>query len=138
WLRADLAAWAKQVASGGPRERTLRVGVLTAWTENRDLDSARDDKALERLPKEEREGWQKLWAEGKDVLKSDSEAKGTAAPSEGNLSQDALGRGHPAAARVDLHSGAQGPGRPLEDGLHDVVGVAAVVQQDVQVEQPGR
>jgi serine/threonine-protein kinase len=58
WLRADLAL----------RTRLLRdgksvAGALTFWQTDTDLSSVRDSAALAKLPAEERESWQRLWAD---------------------------------------------------------------------------
>ena len=51
-------------------------------------------------------------------------------------SECSLGRRDPGASRVELERVAESAGRRLEDGLADVVSVAAVVQDDVQVHPP--
>src|SRR4051812_14374675 len=48
-------------------------------------------------------------------------------------SERPLGRGDAVAPRVDLAGLPERPGEPLEDRLADVVRVAAVVQDDVEV-----
>jgi serine/threonine-protein kinase len=63
WLRADLAAWAKQVETGKPRARAEALRTLTRWQRDSDLAAIRDTDALKRLPEEEREAWRKLWAD---------------------------------------------------------------------------
>jgi serine/threonine-protein kinase len=63
WLRADLAQWTEQAASDKPSDRNLVRMALKDWQGDPDLTCVRDKAALEKMPVEEREGWQKLWAE---------------------------------------------------------------------------
>jgi serine/threonine-protein kinase len=63
WLRADLAAWAKQVETGKAQARAAAFRKLTLWREDPNLAGVRDPEELKRLPQEEREAWQKLWAD---------------------------------------------------------------------------
>jgi serine/threonine protein kinase/tetratricopeptide (TPR) repeat protein len=64
WLRADLAAWGKQLDKDGDMERPLVQAKMTHWKQDPELTGVRDPDALEKLPAAEREAWQKLW---KDV-----------------------------------------------------------------------
>jgi tetratricopeptide (TPR) repeat protein len=61
WLRADLALWAKQLKSGKAEERKTAQQNLQHWKKDTDLAGVRDQKALEKLPAEERKAWQKFW-----------------------------------------------------------------------------
>jgi serine/threonine-protein kinase len=63
WLRLDLAAYGKLLASAKPEERALVRQRLQWWTRDRDLTSIRDKDALEKLPAEARIACGKLWAE---------------------------------------------------------------------------
>jgi serine/threonine-protein kinase len=63
WLRADLAHRAKSA------ERAAVAKVLQAWQQNRDLSCVRDVQALAKLPQEERDAWQKLWADVAEFLR---------------------------------------------------------------------
>jgi tetratricopeptide (TPR) repeat protein len=57
WLRADLAAWAKV------SNRALVQQVLERWRQDSRLASVREQGALVKLPRAEREQWQRLWAD---------------------------------------------------------------------------
>jgi hypothetical protein len=56
-LCADLAAWAK-VNDRSAVSRTLR-----RWQRETDLAAVRDDEALAKLPRSEREAWGQLWSD---------------------------------------------------------------------------
>jgi serine/threonine-protein kinase len=68
WLRADLAAWEKQMASGQPQPRAV-LRALTHWQKHRDLEGVRGAEGLKRLPEDERAAWQQLWAEVAALVK---------------------------------------------------------------------
>ena len=68
WLRADLAAWAKET------DRALVERTLRQWRQAPDLAGVRDREALAQLPAGEREQWQRLWA-GVAALLSDEPLK---------------------------------------------------------------
>jgi tetratricopeptide (TPR) repeat protein len=59
WLRADLAAWARQPAEGRPAERN----ALLSWQQEPNLAGVREAAALARLPAAERQRWQQFWAD---------------------------------------------------------------------------
>jgi tetratricopeptide (TPR) repeat protein len=63
WLRADLAAWAKQAESARPAARAAVQQALRQWRRCVDLAGVRDPAALAQLPATEREAWQQLWRE---------------------------------------------------------------------------
>jgi serine/threonine-protein kinase len=58
WLRADLALRTKLFEGG-----KSVAGTLTFWQQDTDLAGVRDPAALAKLPAEERESWQRLWAD---------------------------------------------------------------------------
>ncbi len=62
WLRADLAAWSKQLADK-PDARPTVQNTLRHWQTDKDLSGVRDEKELAKLPAEEQETWKQLWAE---------------------------------------------------------------------------
>jgi serine/threonine-protein kinase len=62
WLRADLVLRVKQLKSGGSAA-SAAAGKLAVWQADPDLAGVRDKEGLAKLPAEEREQWQKLWAE---------------------------------------------------------------------------
>jgi hypothetical protein len=64
WLIADLASCCKLFDTEGKDALTVVKHAMTHWQLDSDLTSVRDSKALEPLPPEERDAWQKLW---KDV-----------------------------------------------------------------------
>jgi hypothetical protein len=68
WLRADLAHWTRQAASDKADDRTRVLQTLKHWQEDADLAGIRDKTALEKLPAEEREACQKLWADVEALL----------------------------------------------------------------------
>jgi serine/threonine-protein kinase len=63
WLKAELAAWARQVDDGKPEARAAVAGTLRRWRSDRDLLGVRDPDALAKLPVAERDDWRALWAE---------------------------------------------------------------------------
>jgi serine/threonine-protein kinase len=63
WLRADLARWELLVASGDPFERHGAAKRLAEWRDDPALAGVRDAGALEELPRGERDGWRRLWAD---------------------------------------------------------------------------
>jgi hypothetical protein len=63
WLRADLAAWAKQVETGKPQDRAEALRTLTHWQKDTDLAGVREPDALKNLPEAERAAWRQLWAD---------------------------------------------------------------------------
>jgi hypothetical protein len=68
WLRADLAAWRERLARGPAAVRATVVERLRHWRQDSDLGGVRDKGPLARLPAEERQEWQKLWADVKDLF----------------------------------------------------------------------
>jgi tetratricopeptide (TPR) repeat protein len=75
WLRADLAAWARQLEVGSPQARGALQQALQHWQRNPDFAAVRDDAALANLPATERGAWQKLWAEVQALLQRAEEKK---------------------------------------------------------------
>jgi hypothetical protein len=71
WLRADLAHWTKQADS----DRALVQKTLQHWQDDADLAGIRDKDAVAKLPAEEREACQKLWADVAEVLKKAGDSK---------------------------------------------------------------
>jgi eukaryotic-like serine/threonine-protein kinase len=80
WLRADLALWQKQAASGKAEDRAAARQALRRWQEGADLAGVRGKEALAKLPAEERAEWEKLWAEVADILRRLDSAKAAAGP----------------------------------------------------------
>src|SRR5262249_54569305 len=67
WLRADLTAWNRRLKDGKPRDVALVRRVVQYWQQAADLSHVRGD-ALAKLPEAERQDWQKLWAEVRNLL----------------------------------------------------------------------
>ncbi len=63
WLKAERAAWAKVLDSGGAQARPLVQQRLQHWRADSDLAGVRDAGALARLPEPERDAWRSFWAE---------------------------------------------------------------------------
>ena len=63
WLKAERAAWANVLDSGGSQSRPLVQHTLQHWQADSDLAGVRDAGALEKLPESERVAWRSLWAE---------------------------------------------------------------------------
>jgi serine/threonine-protein kinase len=63
WLTADYDAWAARHRLGRPGDRTFVATAVRAWRQDDDLAGVRDEPALDRLPPDERQAWQKLWAD---------------------------------------------------------------------------
>jgi tRNA A-37 threonylcarbamoyl transferase component Bud32/tetratricopeptide (TPR) repeat protein len=59
WLRADLAAWARQPAEARPAERN----ALLSWQQDPNLAGVREAGALAGLPAAERQQWRQFWAD---------------------------------------------------------------------------
>jgi serine/threonine-protein kinase len=69
WLRADLAARAKQLESGKPEDRADVQEQLRHWQEDADLAGLRDPDSVAKLPADEQEACRKLWADVAALLK---------------------------------------------------------------------
>jgi tetratricopeptide (TPR) repeat protein len=67
WLRADLAARQKQL-NGAEADRAR--AALRHWQRDPDLAGVRDAVALQALSAEERQAWQRLWADIQNLLAS--------------------------------------------------------------------
>jgi tetratricopeptide (TPR) repeat protein len=70
WLRAGLQAWGrvlnKEPDNAGPAARVTQV--LQDWRGDADFSGVRGAEALAQLPEEERQSWEKLWADVADTL----------------------------------------------------------------------
>jgi tetratricopeptide (TPR) repeat protein len=71
WLKADLAVWAKVLASGSARDRMALIRTLVRWKIETDLVCIRDPAARKKLPAEEQKAWRTLWAGVDALLKPD-------------------------------------------------------------------
>ena len=63
WLKAELAAWAKLLESGGAETKAVVARTLEHWKQDADLAGIRDEEDLAKLPEEERAAFKQLWAE---------------------------------------------------------------------------
>jgi tetratricopeptide (TPR) repeat protein len=68
WLKADLAAHGRQLASDQLQDRDEARVRLLHWQQDPDLVGVRDAAGLAKLPVTERAAWQKLWQEVEGVL----------------------------------------------------------------------
>ncbi|HEV3238477.1 MAG TPA: tetratricopeptide repeat protein, partial [Gemmataceae bacterium] len=75
WLRADLAAWSKQLDDDRPMLRPTLLQIVGHWKEDEDLAAIRDKGFLAKLPESEREAFRKLWADVDQLLKKANEEK---------------------------------------------------------------
>jgi tetratricopeptide (TPR) repeat protein len=63
WLRADLAAWTKQLEGASPQGHPQILRQLQHWQHNPDLVGLRDEVRLARLPEADRDACRKLWVD---------------------------------------------------------------------------
>jgi tetratricopeptide (TPR) repeat protein len=63
WLRADLAAWQKQLALANQETRSAARRTLTLWLSDFRFFAVREKEELAKLPDKERAAWEKLWAD---------------------------------------------------------------------------
>src|SRR5262249_3954505 len=80
WLRADLAALSAEIAKDTAEARNAVRSKMLHWQTDENLADVRGPEALARLPEAERQEWQKLWADVRDLLsraqgKTESEKK---------------------------------------------------------------
>jgi len=75
WLKAELKALEKLLASGQPQVRAAVVQALQHWNQDSDLAGIRAARALAGLPEAERQEWQEVWAEVEALLKRAREPK---------------------------------------------------------------
>jgi tetratricopeptide (TPR) repeat protein len=62
WLTAEYDARAERHRAGKPGDRTVVATAVRSWQHDEDLAGVRDEQALARLPADERQAWQGLWA----------------------------------------------------------------------------
>jgi hypothetical protein len=75
WLRADLAAYAKLAESDKAATKQAVRQRLEHWQKDADLAGLRAPEALAKLPADEREACQQLWADVAALLQKVSAAK---------------------------------------------------------------
>jgi serine/threonine-protein kinase len=75
WLRADLVLWTKLAENNDPQVREVMRKDLMHWQADDDFAGVRDKNALAKLPDQEREAWQNLWAGVTHLLKEAPDKK---------------------------------------------------------------
>jgi serine/threonine-protein kinase len=73
WLRLDLAWWGKALDGGRGQARAQVRARMQHWRSDSDFAGVRGNDALARIPAEEREQWERLWAEVDALLRRASE-----------------------------------------------------------------
>jgi tetratricopeptide (TPR) repeat protein len=69
WLRADLGGLAKQLQTGTPSARTGTIRTLSHWQTDPHLAGVRGTGGLAKLPEDESQLWERLWADVAALLK---------------------------------------------------------------------
>lgn len=69
WLRDDLTGYTKLAEQNDPDKNKTILQQLTHWRSDPDLASVRDPQTLDRLPENERAGWQALWRDVDELAK---------------------------------------------------------------------
>jgi tetratricopeptide (TPR) repeat protein len=69
WLSEERSVWASRMDSGNAKDRALTRQMIEDSYTDPDLAGVRDKDALSKLPAEEREKWQKLWADVAELRK---------------------------------------------------------------------
>jgi tetratricopeptide (TPR) repeat protein/tRNA A-37 threonylcarbamoyl transferase component Bud32 len=75
WLRADLTAWTKVAEKGPAGAKAVVRQTLAHWQKDPDLAGVRDKTCMAKLPQDERQAWQQLWADVDTLLKQAKAAK---------------------------------------------------------------
>jgi serine/threonine-protein kinase len=68
WLRADLVAYGKLLEGDQPQVRRFVLHRLRGWQDHSDLAGLRDPAAVTKLPADEQDACQQLWAEVQALL----------------------------------------------------------------------
>ena len=86
WLKADLSLRQKQAGSSKANDRAAGQQAMQRRQRDVNLASLRDKEALGKLPEEERQGWQKFWAEVDALVRANaSTGLGIALKAKGDL-----------------------------------------------------
>jgi hypothetical protein len=80
WLRADLAAWGKDLDKDTPQARLVVRQNMQHWQKDPDLAAVRSKEALAKLPEAERKQWQQLWSDVATLLQRAREKKSSPPP----------------------------------------------------------
>lgn len=75
WLTAEYGAWAEWLGKGEPGNKTTAARAMRSWYQSQDLAAVRDEKALAKLPPNERREWQSLWAKVAELVERDPAAR---------------------------------------------------------------
>jgi serine/threonine protein kinase/Tfp pilus assembly protein PilF len=75
WSRADLKAYRQLIEKSAGKAGPVVAQRMQHWLQDQDFAGVRGDKALAKLPEEERAAWRKLWA---DVAEMVAKAQGKA------------------------------------------------------------
>jgi tetratricopeptide (TPR) repeat protein len=75
WLRADLAAYRQALDKEPEKARSGVVQRMQHWQQDKDFSGVRGTEALNKLPEDERQEWQKLW-HGVETLKQAAKKEG--------------------------------------------------------------
>jgi hypothetical protein len=68
WLKDDLKAWQRLLEKDPDKARPMVGQKLRHWLQDPDFNGVRSAEALAKLPEDERQAWQQLWAEVADTL----------------------------------------------------------------------
>jgi hypothetical protein len=79
WLKADLAAWTKELAAN-PKVAPKVQQTLRHWRADPDLAGLRDETALAKLSDPERQTWRTFWADVSRTLDQAGEHASVARP----------------------------------------------------------
>ncbi len=78
WLQAELGLSRKDLAAAThPQQVASMVGYLHSWQQDEALEGVRSAAALDKLPQQDREAWQKLWGEVETILRSTPRTTGS-------------------------------------------------------------
>src|SRR5262249_49270405 len=75
WLTGEHDAWAQRHRRGNPGDRTPAATAARSWLRTERLAGVRDEKALAKLPDDERRAWQALWEKVAALAERDPAAK---------------------------------------------------------------
>jgi tetratricopeptide (TPR) repeat protein len=63
WLRDDLKAWRMLLKTRPDKTQKVLAGQMQQWLKDVDFAGVRDERALARLPQDERQAWSALWTD---------------------------------------------------------------------------
>jgi hypothetical protein len=70
WFKSELLAWKRVFRIIEPGNKELVAKHMAHWKQDPELTSIRDEKELAKLPEDERNEWQSLWADVEALLKA--------------------------------------------------------------------